>query len=117
MQGLGRYGKNWLQFQIVKACLRIQIGGMPESSSTEHLVLVKTWMTKIEERGAKSVFQTFDLKKFFNKESLVNTMCTLKEKAGISDKEYRLWYKLNENAKIGVRTAVGRGYGHKKSSE
>ena len=34
-------------------------------------------------------------------------MYTLKEKAGISGKEYRLWYKLNENAKIGVRTAVG----------
>ena len=28
--------------KIVKACPRIQIGGMPESSSTEHLVLVKT---------------------------------------------------------------------------
>ena len=53
------------------------------------------------------VFQTINLEKFFDKESLVDTMYTLKEKAGISDKEYRLWYKLNENAKIGVRTAVG----------
>ena len=34
-------------------------------------------------------------------------MCTLKEKADISDKDYRLWYKLNENANIGVRTAIG----------
>ena len=45
-----------MKSKIIAACPRIQIGGMPESSSTEHLVMVKTWMTKIEERKTNGVF-------------------------------------------------------------
>ena len=30
--------------KIVAACPNIQIGGMPESSSVEHLVTLETWM-------------------------------------------------------------------------
>ena len=37
-----------MKLKIIEACPRIQIGGMPESSSTEHLVTVKTWMTKLD---------------------------------------------------------------------
>ena len=44
------------------------------------------------------VFQTFELEKFFDKESLLDTMDALKREARISDKCYRLWYKRNENA-------------------
>ena len=29
---------------IVNACPKIQIGGMPKSMSVEHLVTLKTWM-------------------------------------------------------------------------
>ena len=63
---------------ITKACPRIQIGGMPKSSSTEHLVTVKTWMKHLEEKKENGVFQTFDLEKFFDKESLLDTMYALK---------------------------------------
>ena len=34
-------------------------------------------------------------------------MFTLKTKADIDNKDYRLWYKLNENTRIRVRTSVG----------
>ena len=34
-------------------------------------------------------------------------MYTLKTKADINNKDYRLWYKLNENTKIRVKTSVG----------
>ena len=40
----------------------------------------------------------------------LDTMHTLNKKANISDKDYRLWYMLNENAKISVRTSVGESY-------
>ena len=93
--------------KIIRACPNIQIGGMPGSSSTEHLVTVKTWMLKLEEMNLNGIFQTFDLSKFFDKESLIDVMQTLKIKAGICDKDYRLWVKLNENANIGVKTSVG----------
>ena len=39
--------------------------------------------------------------KFFNKESLIDTLYTLHTEAGICDNDYRIWYKLNENAKKG----------------
>ena len=92
---------------IVMACPNIQIGGMPGSSSTEHLVTVKTWMAKLEQGKLNGIFQTFDLSKFFDKESLVDAMFTLKTKVGICDKDYRMWVKLNENANIGIKTSVG----------
>ena len=47
------------------------------------------------------------MEKFFDKESLIDIMFTLKKKADIDDKDYRLWYKLNENTIITVRTSVG----------
>ena len=89
---------------IVKACPNIQIGGMPGSSSVEHLVTLKTWMLMKEEKKENGIF---DMEKFFDKESLLDTMHTLNKKANISDKDYRLWYMLNENAKISVMTSIG----------
>ena len=32
---------------------------------------------------------------------------TLSKKAGISEKDYRMWYKLNKDTEIAVRTSVG----------
>ena len=79
----------------MKACPNIQIGGMPNSSSVEHLVTLKTWMRMMEES------------KGLGKESLINIMFTLSKKADISDKDYRMWFKLNEDTKLAVRTSVG----------
>ena len=39
--------------------------------------------------------------------SLLDIMYTLNKKTKICDKYYRLWYKLNEDANISVRTLVG----------
>ena len=92
---------------IVKACPNIQIGGMPGSSSVEHLITLKTWMLMKEEKKETGIFQVFDMEKFFDKESLLDTMHTLNKKAKISDKENSLKYRLNKNAKPSVRTSVG----------
>ena len=35
---------------IVNACPKIQIGGMPKSMSVEHLVTLKTWMAMKEQK-------------------------------------------------------------------
>ena len=92
---------------IVNACPKIQIGGMPKSMSVEHLVTLKTWMAVKEQNKENGIFQVFDMEKFFDKESLIDTMHTLDKKGKISNKSYRLWYRLNENAMISVRTSVG----------
>ena len=92
---------------IVKACPIIQIGGIPKASSVEHLVTLKTWMKLKESSKTAGIIQTFDMEKFFDKESLLDTMVTLKNKAGIDSKDYRMWFKLNEDTRISVRTSVG----------
>ena len=48
---------------IVAACPNIKIGGMPESSTVEHLVTVKTWMLMKEKKNDNVIFQTFDMEK------------------------------------------------------
>ena len=92
---------------IVSACPKLQIGGMPKSMSVEHLVTLKTWMSWKEQKKENGIFQVFDMEKFFDKESLLDIMYTLDKKACISNKAYRLWYGLNEDAKISVKTSVG----------
>ena len=47
------------------------------------------------------------MSKFFDKESLLDCMYTLDKKANIDHKCYKTWYKLNENARISVKTSIG----------
>ena len=93
--------------KIINACPNIQIGGVPKASSVEHLVTMKTWMKLKEETKEGGIIQTFDMENFFDKESLVDTMFTLKTRADIDNKDYRLWFKLNEDTRISVSTSVG----------
>ena len=92
---------------IVNATPNMQLGGMPGASSVEHLVTLKTWMKLKEQKRSNGIFQVFDMSKFFDKESLLDCMYTLDKKANIDHKCYKIWYKLNENACISVKTSVG----------
>ena len=92
---------------IVQNTPKIQIGGMPKHSSVEHLVVLKTWMKQLEQTRTSGIFQTFDMSKFFDKESLIDCMYTLDKVAKIDNKCYRIWYKINENTRIRVQTSVG----------
>ena len=92
---------------IVKATPKIQLGGMPGASSVEHLVTLKTWMKMKEEKKESGIFQVFDMAKFFDKESLLDCMTTLNREANVDHKSYRIWYKLNAETRISVKTCVG----------
>ena len=63
---------------------------------------------KISARKKCLIISSFDLSKFFDKESLGDCMDTLSRKAKIDDKCYRVWFKLNEDTKISVNTSVGK---------
>ena len=76
------------------------------SSSVEHLVTLKTWMMMKDESKINGIFKTFAMEKFFDKESLMDVMYTLNKEAKICDKDYRLWFKLNEDANISVRLSL-----------
>ena len=60
-----------------------------------------------EENKCNGIFQTFDMEKFFDIESLMDVMDTLNKEAKLCDKDNRLRFKLNEGANISVRTSVG----------
>ena len=55
---------------FVKACPNIQLGGIPGSGSKDHLITLKTLMKLKEERKEGLILNTFNMKKFFDKESL-----------------------------------------------
>ena len=93
---------------IVESCPKIQIGGIPGSQSSENLITLKTWMMMKETNKENGIFQVLDMAKFFDKESLKDAMHTLSTKAKVDDKLYRLWWSLNENTRISVRTSVGK---------
>ena len=92
---------------IVEATPKFQLGGMPGASSSEHLVVLKTWMKMKEVKKENGIFMCFDMAKFFDKESLLDCMDTLNTKARVDSKSYRLWFKLNEDTDIRVKTSVG----------
>ena len=52
-------------------------------------------------------FQGFDMEKFVDKESLLDTLYTLFSERQISDKDYKICYKLNCKTRISLLTTVG----------
>ena len=76
--------------KIIDACPNIQIGGIPKASSVEHLVTMKTWIQIKEDTKQGGIINTYDMEKFFDKERLIDIMYTLKKKADIDEKDYRL---------------------------
>ena len=113
------HGKDWdakmlealvaesMKPKIHEAIPDIQIGGKAGHSSIEHLVLIKTWMLNMEVNNGSGIFQCFDMEKFFDKESLIDTLNALYVQGDISDKDYRMWFKLNCKTRISVVTSVG----------
>ena len=61
----------------------------------------------MEVNNGSGIFQGFDMEKFFDKESLIDTLSALYVEGDISDKDYRMWFKLNCKTHISVVTKVG----------
>ena len=78
------HGKDWdakllealvserMKPSIIENCPKIQIGGIKNNSSSEHLMVLKTWMKTLETQNKTGIFQAFDMEKFFDKEGLVD---------------------------------------------
>ena len=67
---------------------------------------MKSVISKYRKEGKLVIIQTSDISKFFDKESLYNAILTC-YKRGADPKACRLWYKLNEDTQIRVRTGAG----------
>ena len=56
--------------------------------------------------GKIIIIQFYDISQYFDKEMIEDAMITC-EKRNVNPKATRLWYKLNEQTKIQVRTGAG----------
>ena len=50
-----------LKPEKTKKMPKIQIGGISGKASTEHLIVLRTWMEKVEIKGKTVIFQAFDM--------------------------------------------------------
>jgi hypothetical protein len=92
--------------KIVSKCSKYQIGGMPGHRPSEHLFVIKSTMALYEQLDIPLILQTFDISKYFDSEVLKDAMAALYE-AGVNGKLYRLWFELNRETEIKVKTGVG----------
>ena len=75
-------------------------------SSKIHVLTIKTILANKELINEGLILFSADIESFFDKEDVLDVVNSLKE-LKINDKAIRMWYKLNENTKIEVKTAVG----------
>jgi hypothetical protein len=83
-----------------------QVGGLPGHSTLEHLLTLKTVLARMEEIGGGLIFLSMDIISFFDKEDIFDCLDTL-EKLKVNKKATRMWYLLNRDTKISVKTAFG----------
>ena len=68
--------------------------------------MLKSIIAKYREQGKAIILQTSDISKFFDKEMAEGAIQTC-YKRGADPKACRLWYKLNQDTKIRVKTGAG----------
>ena len=83
-----------------------QVGGLPGHSILEHLFTLKTVLTRLQKIGKGFVFLVVDIISFFDKENIYDCLETL-ETLNVNKKAVRMWYLMNMNTKIAVKTAFG----------
>ena len=93
-------------FQKIGSLSKFQIGGMPGHRPSEHLFCIKSVMALFQELDIPLIIQTFDISKYFDSEVLRDAMAALYE-SGVRGKLYRLWFELNRETDIKVKTGVG----------
>ena len=92
-----------MKWPLIEKSSIYQIGGQPGHRYEEHVFILKSVTAKYRSEGKQIIIQSSDLEKFFDKEMLEDAVLTC-IKRGANTKACRLWYNLNRNTKIGVRT-------------
>ena len=83
-----------------------QIGGQPGHRPEELVFVMKSVIALYRIKGKMLVINFYDLSKYFDKEMIEDAVISCwKRKADI--KAIKLWYKLNEQTKIRVKTGAG----------
>ena len=96
-----------------KNCPKMRIGGMKRNSSSEHLIVVKTWMKTNKVVEIVCILEAFDMEKFFDKEGLIDTLHTMLTTGEMSVSDYIMWLHLNNKTIISLLTPLGETDGAK----
>ena len=91
---------------IIQNMSSYQIGTKPGHRSEEHLFVVKMVISLYSTHKKPIILQLYDIKKFFDREVLVDGMDALYS-SGVRGKLYRLLFMLNKNTIVKVNTGVG----------
>ena len=97
---------NIMKDDILEASSIYQVGGQPGHYIEEHLFSNKSMIELLEHTGKGMIFTLVDLISFFDRENIFDVMATLYE-TGVNNTAARLWYKLNQNTEIRVKTSAG----------
>ena len=97
---------NKMKEPLTRRLSMYQVGGLPGHSIIEHLFTLKTVLARQEEIGKGFIFLVIDIISFFDKESIYDCLETL-ETLNVNKKAVRMWYLMNMNTKISVKTAFG----------
>ena len=90
----------------VKSAIIYQIGGLPGHLINEHLITLKTIMAWAEVTKTGIVFLIMDIMSFFEKEDIFDCLETMK-RLRVNKKAARVWYKLNKDTEVVVKTTSG----------
>ena len=91
---------------IVNSSSIYQVGGLPGHSTQEHLLTLKTVMAYKEKNKEGLIFLVIDFVSFFDREDIFDCLETL-DKIKVNKKAKQIWYLLNKDTKIKVKTARG----------
>ena len=83
-----------------------QVGGLPGHSILEHLLTLKTVLARMEEIDGGIILLVMDIVSFFDKEDIFDCLNTL-EILEVNKKAVRMWYLMNKDTKISIKTAFG----------
>ena len=97
---------NKMKPTLVKSSSIYQVGGLPGHSIHEHLLTLKTVMALKEDKDEGIIFLVLDFVSFFDREDVFDCLETL-DLIKVNKKAKRLWYMLNKDTKIQVKTAQG----------
>jgi len=92
--------------KIFASATVFQIGGQAGHSIEEHIFSLKSLIGLMEMQGRGIILTLVDIIAFFDREDILDVMDTL-DTLGVDRKAARLWYKMNEETEISVKTAVG----------
>ena len=95
-----------LKGPLLEGSSKYQVGGQPGHRSEELVFALKSVISRYRKEGKVLIIQTYDISKFFDKEQLEDAILTCYNR-GADPKACRLWYKLNEDTQIRVRTGAG----------